>query len=396
MKVYLNSMEELKIMIEEILQEIMDDVKRLRRDIHRHPEQGYQETGTTERIRDFLERNQVQFYSFRHMTGGYAYIDCKKSRTIGFRADMDALPIQEKTGVKFASEYDGVMHACGHDMHTSIAAGLAVMLNRLRDSLNANVVVVFQPAEECNPTGGAKAVMAQPDFEKLGIQEFYGLHMWPSLKVGEIGVKEGALMASSDKLFIHILGEKAHAAEPQKGVDAISIATEIINAVEHKIRREIEPFDACLISIGEIQSKGRYNIICDDVEIRGTIRAVNEETRVYIRRRIRELSEKIAEAYRGRAEVEIEEGYNIVMNDSHLTGTFIEIAEDVLGKEKVQKDIKTSLIGEDFSFYCSGIPSMYFFAGCDCHYPLHSDRFLPKEETIETALRLMTLYFLTR
>ena len=306
---------------------------------------------------------RVPFCNFGHMTGGYAWIDCGKEHTAGFRADIDALPIEEKNEIDFKSVNTGVMHACGHDMHASVAAGLAVILWKFRQLLRVNILIVFQPAEECNPTGGAKAVIGQGLFEQFGVEEFYGLHMWPELKVGEIAVKPGPIMASSDKLLIRATGKKAHAAEPQKGVDAISIAAEIINAVEHKIRREISPFETVLISIGSIRTSGRYNIICDQVLIEGTIRSMNPDIRQFVHKRIKELAGNIAAAYRGTTGVTIEDGYAVVDNNRRITEKFINAAGRILGAESVHTDISPSLIGEDFSFYSQKLPSMYFFMG---------------------------------
>lgn len=389
MKAFLNNPQ-----IQAFLQEILPGVRTLRREIHAHPEQGYRETGTTSRIKLFLEEYGVPFYGFENMTGGYAWIDCRNERTVGFRADIDALPIEEKNEIEFKSVNTGVMHACGHDMHASIAAGLSVILWKFRALLNVNVLIVFQPAEECNPTGGAKAVIARGIFEKYGVTEFYGLHMWPELRVGEIAVKPGPIMASSDKLLIQVTGKKAHAAEPQKGVDAISIAAEIISAVEHKIRREISPFETVLISIGSIKTSGRYNIICDEVLIEGTIRSLNPEIRSFIHKRIEELAHNIATAYRGTTTVTIEDGYALVNNDTRLTAKFRAAAETILGKDSVHTEISPSLIGEDFSFYGQVLPTMYFFMGCESEYPLHNEKFLPKEATLKEALALLGEYFI--
>lgn len=380
--------------VEAALQDLLPKVTSLRREIHAHPELGYQETGTTGRIRHFLNEFQVPFCNFEHMTGGYVWIDCGKDHTVGFRADIDALPIEEQNEVDFKSCHTGVMHACGHDMHASIAAGLCVMLWTFRERLSVNVLVIFQPAEECNPTGGAKAVIKQEILEKYRVQEFYGLHMWPEYPVGQLAVKPGPLMASSDKLLIRVEGRKAHAAEPQKGIDAISIATEIITAVEHKIYRELNPFETVLVSIGSISTSGRYNIICDQVLIEGTIRCINPKSRLFVHQRIKEITEHIAAAYRGTAEVTIEDGYAPVMNDPLITEKFIRAAKAILGETAVHTEIMPSLIGEDFSFYGQRLPSMYFFMGCESSYPLHNEHFLPREETLEQALLLMTRYFM--
>jgi len=224
----------------------------------------------------------------------------------------------------------------------------------------------------------------------------YGLHVWPSYPVGEIALKTGALMGSSDRFVVEIHGKKSHAAEPHNGVDSISIASEIINALVHKIRRELNPFDVFLISIGSISSNGRYNIICDNVKLEGTIRTVSEPVRDFVHKRICALSESIAASYCGRADVEIHRGYDVVQNDFKLTESFVNFARMSLGNEKVHQLDEPSLIGEDFSRYSQEVPSLYFFMGCENDYPLHSDHFLPKEEVIQQGVELVAGYLLQR
>jgi len=387
-------MDNLTYLIQHNLNEMIEELKELRRNIHTKPELGYKEFNTTESIKHFLNKKGLKFNNFNNLTGGFVYIDCKKEKTVCFRADIDALSISEKTCTTFQSSIEGIMHACGHDMHTAIAAGIAVILDSVKENLKYNVVVIFQPAEECNPKGGARLVIEQGILRKLKVSEMYGLHMWPKYKVGEIAVKPDVIMGSSDKFSLEVLGRKSHAAEPHGGVDAISISVDIINSIEHKLRREIDPFEVSLISIGCIKSTGRYNIVCDKVEIEGTIRTISEDTRSFIHRRINELSEGIASSYNGKSLTTINNGYAVVRNDRKLCESFIMFANDFLGKENVHTDIHPSLIGEDFSFYCSEVPSLYFFLGCDSEYPLHSDKFLPNEEALYTAVNLMSNYFL--
>lgn len=386
----------MNIEIKKIIDKNIDDIKNLRMCIHKNPELAYEEKVTTKRIEEFLNSYNINFNRFEGMTGGYVYINNNKEKTIGMRADIDALPIKEETNVLFKSENNGKMHACGHDVHTSIAAGVALVLNDLKHKLGVNVVIVFQPAEEANPTGGAKPVINTGIFKKYNIEEFYGLHVWPKYKVGEIALKQGALMGSSDKLTINIKGKTAHAAEPHKGVDAISIGTEILNGIEHKLRREIDPFDVALVSIGEFNSTGRYNIVCDNVKIGGTIRTINDNTREFVHKRIEEISKNTADAYNGEVEVIIDKGYSVVNNNKDLTGDFIEFTSKYLGKENINTDILPSLIGEDFSFYGQVTKALYFFLGCESEYPLHSNKFMPKEGTIRFGVELMSNYIMSR
>lgn len=379
---------------EQLIGENLEEWNRLRQQLHQFPEIGYDEVETTARIKKFFEERGIEFLEFENMTGGAVFIDAGKSETIGFRADMDALPIQEMTGVDFASCKDGVMHACGHDIHMTIAVGLAHTLHQVKDSLSCNVLIFFQPAEECNPHGGSRAVMRQEFFRHHMPAAVYGLHVWPSLPVGEIGIKVGALMGSSDRIFIDIHGKSAHAAEPYKGVDAIAVSSEVVQALLYRLHREIAPFEEAVISIGDIHSTGRYNIICEQVHIEGTIRCVSEETRAYMHKRIEAYVKDIAIMHGASADVTVQKGYSVVNNNKIETERLIHHAEALLGREKIHSDIHTSLIGEDFSFYGQEIPSVFFFLGCQSPYPLHSSRFLPDEGALEQGVRLMTSFLL--
>ncbi len=376
--------------------ELLQELKEFRKDIHRYPELGYAEKHTTDRIEKFLQDRGVAFYRFDNLTGGYAMIDIGAPRTLGFRCDIDALPLTENTGVDFASQTPGIMHACGHDMHTSVGAGLTVALNQNRQYLHCNVAILFQPAEECNPRGGARPVIETGFLKKLNIAEMYGMHVWPSLPVGTIALRAGTLMGASDHFRIEIRGKKSHAAEPHLGVDAISIAAQIYTALVCRLKREVSPFAGSLVSIGSFNSTGRYNVICDHVTLEGTIRSTDAQSRDHVRTRIPEIVHHIAEAERGSAEVILDSGFGIVKNNRGLYEAFSGFAAAYLGDEKVKLDITPSMIGEDFSAFCSEVPSLYCFMGCDCPYPLHSDHFIPQEGCLETAVTLFAGYFLNR
>lgn len=364
----------------------------LRREIHRHPELSNSESGTTARVSEFLKEQGLTLHTFTGLNGGYVRIDTGSKKTIGFRADIDALPLTENTGAEFCSLTPGVMHACGHDMHTAIAAGLACELNKIRDQLRCNVVILFQPAEESNPVGGAGPVIETGFLEEQHIDEMYGLHLWPSLPVGTIEVKKGPIMAASDKFRIEVCGKTSHAAEPHRGVDAIMVAAKIESALVCDLKREIDPFDPVCISVGSSISHGRYNVVSGQVDIEGTMRTTAEQTRAYLKKRIPELACGIASAYRAEAKVQIAEGYGVVNNDGALAERFAASAVKTLGAEHVLTDIHCSLIGEDFYHFTRKVPCVYFHLGCDSPFPLHSDRFLPDEGALETGIGLMLSY----
>lgn len=380
--------------LEKFIVDNLEEWQRLRRQIHQFPELGYEEVETTARLKKFFMERGMEFQEFDHMTGGAVWIDAGKQKTLSFRADMDALPVQERTGAVFASCKDGVMHACGHDMHMAIAAALAHTLYQEKSSLPCNMLIFFQQAEECNPHGGSRAVMQQEFFKQHLPDTVYGLHVWPSLSVGEIGIKSGAIMGSSDRLFIDVHGKSAHAAEPHKGVDAIAISSEVVQGLLYRLNREIPSFENAVISIGDIHSAGRYNIICEQVHIEGTLRCVSEETREYMHQRIREYVCDIAKMHGGSADVTVQKGYSVVNNNEAETKRFMHFSEKLLGRENVHSSINTSLIGEDFSFYSQELPAVFFFLGCDSAYPLHSNSFLPDERVLEQGVRLMASYIM--
>lgn len=379
--------------IQEITAATMAEVSSLRWQIHQHPELGNEEFATTDSLCTFFQKHAMTFQRFAGLTGGYVFIDAGQSSSLCFRADIDALPITEQTEHQYASQQTGKMHACGHDMHMAIAAGVALSLEQVKKQLAYNVMILFQPAEEQNPVGGAKPVIATEVFQQLNVVGIFGLHLWPSLAVGCIGVKPGVQMGSSDKFTLEIHGQSAHAAEPHQGVDAICVAADITNALVCKLRREIGPFTPALLSIGEIQSFGRYNIICDRVRLAGTIRTVDAAAREKIIHRIGELSSGIAGSYGATVDLDITKGYDLVVNHTQQTNDFITIAQRLIGSEQVLTNIEPSLIGEDFSFYSHLMPSTYFFLGCESQFPLHSERFLPDERTLPFAVALMTQFF---
>lgn len=368
----------------------------LRRDLHRHPELSNREVETTRRIREFLAQDGLALQSIGSLNGGFVRIDAGKKKTICMRADIDALPLTEQTNAPFSSENEGVMHACGHDMHTAIAAGIACELNRVKDQLNCNVVILFQPAEEANPIGGARPVVEAGFLTEQGIDEMYGLHLWPSLPVGDIALRPGPIMAASDRFEIEVLGTTAHAAEPHLGVDAILMASDINCALVQKLRREVNPFDAVSIAIGSFQSFGRYNVVCDRVILQGTVRTTNETTRSYLHRRIQEIPVQIAACCGGNAAVSLQPGYGVLNNSPNLFQRFTKKANQILGESHVHTDIHPSLIGEDFYFYSQHVPSLYFHLGCQADHPLHNNCFLPKEDALAVGIELMTNYFLSQ
>jgi len=376
--------------MQEVLAKILPNVLSFREKLHRHPELGYEEHKTTDLIVRRLGEIGIDKIETKYSkTGVVGIIEADKAqRTIAIRADIDALPLKENSGAPFASENEGIMHACGHDVHTSIVIGVAELLQHFRDKLNVNVKLIFQPAEECSPEGGAKTLIANGVLH--GVDAIVGLHVWPRLPVGAVGVVRGSAMAASDKLKISIFGQGAHAAEPQNGIDAIMIATQVVNAINSFRARTIDPFEPVVLSLGTINSRGRYNIICPQVDIEGTIRTLNEDTRCFIGKKLVEIVASAAEAMDGSGEINILRGYDVLKNDEKLTNRFTELTKSLLGDDKVLSNVKPSMISEDFAFYAKQVPATYFFLGCESPHPLHSSQFLPNEGCIEIGIKVLT------
>jgi len=379
--------------IEEEISKISNDLINIRKELHKNPELGYEEYETTNFIIKTLEKHDLKANRFKNITGAYVNIDNSKKGTIGLRVDIDALPVFEKTGVEFQSKNTNVMHACGHDVHTTIGIGTAMVLNSIRDQLPFNVKIIFQPAEECNPKGGAIPIMDEGVLENPKVDKILGFHVWPSLKVGEVGIKTGPILANSDKFRIIVNGKKSHGAEPYKGIDAINISMNIITKINNIKRNHIDPFQPAVISIGNINSNGRHNIICDRVEIEGTIRTFNKYNRDLIHKKISRIAKEESNLFYGNSEVEIEKGYDSVVNDKKLYEKFIKISRELIGEENLKTNINPSLIGEDFGFYGKKASSLYFLLGCESDFPLHSEKFIADDRCINEGVKLLINFF---
>lgn len=388
-------MDTLNAFIKPLWNEIKDTAVNLRHELHAWPELGYQEIETTRRICQFLTGHGVAHRTFDNLTGLVAFIDAGKPVTVGLRVDIDALPLEENTGAPFSSKNKGVMHACGHDMHASTGAAMAVLLHRMRERLPVNVKVLFQPAEECNPHGGAKAMEELGVLRNPDVSFMLGFHVWPGYPLGEIGIRPGPMMASSNKFRITVNGVAAHAAQPHKGVDAILIASEILHAVYTVLPRTVDSFTSYVLSIGEILSRGRYNIISDHVEMVGTVRTLDGETRDYIRGWLAGTVERLPAVYGGKGSLVFDQGYDVVVNDAALTGLFTRHAEALLGEAAVHTLTPPSLVAEDFSVFSNAVPSIYFHLGCGCSHSLHSEQFLAKEETLNIGVELLSSFLLS-
>ncbi|GAB6106282.1 M20 metallopeptidase family protein [Fusibacter bizertensis] len=348
-----------------IYQEIMalkDWLIALRRDFHSHPELSELEFSTQERIIEELSKMGINNYPSAE-TGVCAVLLSNDSQTtIGLRADIDALPIQEESTVPYASVIPGVMHACGHDAHTTIQLGVAKYFSEHRQSLQSNLKFFFQPAEET--IGGAERMVEEGVMNSPDVDFMLGLHVMPYMPVGEIEIRDGKLNAASDSFSIKIKGKSAHGAYPQQGVDAIVISAQVIVAIQTLISRMISPLDQAVITIGRIKGGVKDNIICDEVIFSGGMRTTDESTRTYLKDKIKELVNYTAQFYGGTGEVVFEPGYKALINNAEVTGVVRNIAQEVLGLEAVHEKELPSLGVEDFSYFLDHAKGAFYHLGC--------------------------------
>lgn len=342
---------------------ITEDVIGLRRHLHANPELSYQEFNTVKFVEQTLRSFGIDAIQPMATTGLVAEVKGRNpgKKTIALRADMDALPIQESNDVSYKSKNPGVMHACGHDVHTSSLLGTAKILHELRDQFEGTVRFLFQPGEEKNP-GGASYMIRDGALKNPTPESIIGQHVFPLLPVGKIGFREGMYMASSDELYLTVIGKGGHGAAPELTVDPIVIASHIVIALQQVISRNASPKQPTVLTIGKIAGGTTTNIIPDEVKIVGTFRAMNETWRAEGLKKIKKMAESIAESMGGRCEVEISHGYPYLENNPALTRRLRSAAEAYVGKDNVV-DIDITLGSEDFAFYSQVIPASFYRLG---------------------------------
>jgi len=355
-----------------------------RRELHENPELAFQEYETTKRIRRWLEEGEITILDYPLETGLVAEVRGEQEGpTIALRADIDALPILEQSGVSFSSKNEGVMHACGHDFHTSSIIGATLLLQSRRSELKGTVRIIFQPAEEI--AQGAAYVAERGVLE--GVSAIFGMHNKPELPVGTIGVRSGALMASVDRFELDIIGAGGHAGIPNDVIDPIVIASQIVTAFQSIVSRNLSPFHNAVVSVTKLQSGNTWNVIPEKAELEGTVRTFQEETREMIGERMRALAEGIAESYGARAEFRWYSYLPVVNNDERFTEIAAEAAK-VAGYKAVPAEQIPA--GEDFAFYQTKIPGYFVWMGVDGPNAWHHPAFKLNEAALEVAANYFT------
>ncbi|MFD1929110.1 M20 family metallopeptidase [Sporosarcina siberiensis] len=360
-----------------------------RRYLHQHPEVSYKETETRIYIKEQLEKLNIETYS---LTGKDVIGRIKGThagKTIGIRADLDALPIFEETGLPFVSKNEGVMHACGHDGHMAILLGTANYLSNNRDAIHGTIVLIFQHAEEEIP-GGATELVSANLLE--GVDAIFGYHLWQPLESGVIGMRDGATMAGADRFTFKILGKGGHGSMPDQTIDPTLVISHVITQLHSIVSRSLSPQEQAVLSIGKLNSGTNYNIIPDTAEASGTVRFFSQATSKFIRQRIESILKGVCESFGAKYELNYEHGDPPLINDQELTVFMNKEAIQLVGEEKVIQ-IEPILGSEDFAYYSVEIPACYLFIGIgnpDRPYGHHHPKFDIDEDMLSVGVELFS------
>lgn len=376
---------------------ILDEIIAIRRHIHAHPELSFQEYETSKFVSSKLSEWNISHQTGIVKTGIVGLIEPSKGfeKCIALRADLDALPITEINDVDYKSTNEGVMHACGHDVHTAMLLGTAKILNGLRNELSVAVKLIFQPGEEKLP-GGASLMITEGVLDNPSVSEIYALHVFPELEAGKVGFREGMYMASCDEIRMTVKGKGGHGAMPHQNVDPILISAHLITSLQQIVSRNCPPQIPCVLSFGRIEGLGATNVIPDEVKLEGTFRTMDEGWRKTAHEKIITQSEALVNSMGGEIDVDIQVGYPYLENDPDLTVTAREKVVNFLGEENVV-ELPLRLTGEDFAYFSQKIPATFIRIGVrnegkGITYPVHNKRFNIDERAIETGMQtLLTL-----
>jgi len=382
--------------IKEIASSIFPDIVSVRKWLHMHPELSFKEKETSKYICSILKKNNIYFIN---NIGGYGIVATVKgknpdSKVIAFRADMDGLPIEEQNEVDYKSIYKGVMHACGHDVHTSILIGAAIIINKLKEHLEGTIKFIFQPAEEKLP-GGASLMIKDGVLNNPKVDKIIALHVFPEMEVGFLGFREGKYMAACDELEVTIKGKGGHAALPEKTINPITVASEIIIKTRESIK-QIGKDNLYVLEYGDFHAYGASNVIPENAFIKGTFRTMNEFFRKKACDLLLHQSKEIAIKYGVDCDYKIIKGYPSLFNDPRLTKECRELAIDFIGLEKVS-DLPIRMASEDFSFYSQECPACFFRLGVNnkekgITHLVHTPKFDIDHNAIELGIGLMSYF----
>lgn len=387
-----------------LIDSVLPPVAELRRHLHANPELSRAEHDTSRKVRALLEGLPgIEVLPPLMDTDVVALLDGGRGGPcLALRADLDALPIDEETDVAYKSTVPGVMHACGHDGHTAILVGTAMVLSAVRDTLPGRVKFIFQPDEEQG--GGGGVLCERGVLEAPKVDAAIALHGWPSTPVGTISIRPGPVMAANTAFHVTVRGRGAHAAYPYRGVDPIVIAAHIITALQSIVSRTVDPLDAAVVTVGHVSAGSATNVIPPECFMKGTLRYLRDEVGEHLRNQVWAIAENTARAHGGEAAVAFESGYPPMTNDAYLAGLIEGVTRDLLGPDQLVTDEPTSMGVEDFAFYAQRVPAAEFRLGLrpkdmEAYPSLHNPRFDFNDEATPTGIRMfceITRRFLSR
>ena len=373
----------------------------IRHDLHANPQIRFEETHASGVVQRELAALGIEFRAgLARGTGVLGYLpattDPANAPTIALRADMDALPIHEETGLPYASTIENRMHACGHDGHTTILIGVARELAAAKERPN-NILFVFQPAEEGGAGGDLMVKEGCLSGKLLGKKAdfMFGLHGWSTVKLGHVATKVGSLMASTDDLYVEFTGQGGHAAAPETTRDPVVAMAHLVIALQTVASRNVDPFDQVVVTVGQVHGGTTHNIIPMTAFLQGTIRTMKAETREKVCDRVRVIAQGIADAFELKANIQVERGYPVVVNHEEAVKRFLRVAKETLGDEYVSDRAKPTMGGEDFAFYGAECPSCFYQLGLipptrEDYESVHTPYFDFNDSAIETGVRVMT------
>lgn len=372
---------------------IAAEVIALRREFHQYPELGFLEVETGKKVAEYLKKLGLKVQTEVAKTGVVGILEGgRPGPVLAFRADMDALPITEKTGLQYASKSPGKMHACGHDNHMAILLGTAHLLSLLKTELRGTIKFIFQPAEE--GPGGALPMIEAGVLKDPDVEAIFGLHVWPICQPGQIGLGYGAIMAAPDKFELKIIGQGGHGSAPQETVDAITVAAQVVNGLQHITSRQISPTQPVVVTIGTINGGYRHNVIADQVKMTGTVRTLSPEVRAMIPERMEEIIGGITAAFGAEYELEYLKQYPAVVNHQKMAEYVERVGSQLLGDDGVQIISDPVMGGEDFAYYLQRVPGAFFFlgsnSGVETNYPLHHPQFNIDERALIYGVKMLS------
>lgn len=383
----------MKQKIQELAAQIFNEVVGFRQHIHANPELSFHEYETSKFVKDKLTSWGIPFTEMAN-TGVVGLITGAKAsdQVIALRADMDALPITEDNDKPYKSKNEGVMHACGHDVHTSSLLGTAYILNQLKEEFGGTIKLVFQPAEELLP-GGASIMIKEGVLENPKPQAMVGQHVLPMMEVGKVGFRSGIYMASTDELYVTVTGKGGHGAQPHQNIDPVLITAHIIVALQQIVSRNADPRLPSVLSFGKVTANGATNIIPNEVKLQGTFRTLNEDWRNEAHRLMKKMAEGVAESMGGSCDFDIHRGYPFLINEEKLTNNAKALAQDYLGAENVV-DLDIWMAAEDFAYYSQVTNACFYRLGTgnaakDTMHSVHTPKFDIDEDALKTSTGLM-------